>query len=181
MAPPRERQGRPYLRPAAGLHSLSLLDDLTAEAIERMKEEGFEAATVVETSPNNFQVWMNHGQILDAARGTDAAKQLAGRFGGDPSSADWRHFGRLAGAGWNGVGATTYLGKAGQGVTGLLYGDPTRVRADSIPVNRLPRGVNLRSSLVEDRSGSRRQASALGDNPPLHRLSRYRMRQWLSG
>lgn len=27
------------------------------------------------------------------------------------------------GAGWNGVGATTYLGKAGQGVTGLLHGD----------------------------------------------------------
>jgi Amt family ammonium transporter len=27
------------------------------------------------------------------------------------------------GSGWNGVGATTYLGKAGQGVTGLFYGD----------------------------------------------------------
>ena len=27
------------------------------------------------------------------------------------------------GSGWNGVGATTYLGKAGQGVTGLLHGD----------------------------------------------------------
>ncbi len=27
------------------------------------------------------------------------------------------------GAGWNGVGATIYLGKAGLGVTGLLYGD----------------------------------------------------------
>jgi Amt family ammonium transporter len=27
------------------------------------------------------------------------------------------------GAGWNGVGTTTYLGHAGQGVTGLLYGD----------------------------------------------------------
>ncbi|MCE9548187.1 MAG: ammonium transporter [Planctomycetia bacterium] len=27
------------------------------------------------------------------------------------------------GAGWNGVGASTYLGKAGQGVTGLFYGD----------------------------------------------------------
>ena len=27
------------------------------------------------------------------------------------------------GAGWNGVGAATYLGQAGQGVTGLLYGD----------------------------------------------------------
>jgi len=27
------------------------------------------------------------------------------------------------GAGWNGVGATSYLGQAGQGVTGLLFGD----------------------------------------------------------
>jgi Amt family ammonium transporter len=27
------------------------------------------------------------------------------------------------GAGWNGVGATSYLGHAGQGVTGLLHGD----------------------------------------------------------
>jgi Amt family ammonium transporter len=27
------------------------------------------------------------------------------------------------GSGWNGVGASSYLGKAGQGVTGLLYGD----------------------------------------------------------
>jgi Amt family ammonium transporter len=27
------------------------------------------------------------------------------------------------GAGWNGVGAATYLGKAGQGVTGLIHGD----------------------------------------------------------
>ncbi len=30
------------------------------------------------------------------------------------------------GSGWNGVGATTYLGTAGQGVTGLLYGDVTQ-------------------------------------------------------
>jgi Amt family ammonium transporter len=28
------------------------------------------------------------------------------------------------GSGWNGVGAASYLGHAGQGVTGLLYGDP---------------------------------------------------------
>jgi Amt family ammonium transporter len=27
------------------------------------------------------------------------------------------------GSGWNGVGATSYLGQAGQGVTGLLHGD----------------------------------------------------------
>jgi Amt family ammonium transporter len=30
------------------------------------------------------------------------------------------------GAGWNGVGATSYLGTAGQGVTGLLYGDSSQ-------------------------------------------------------
>jgi Amt family ammonium transporter len=30
------------------------------------------------------------------------------------------------GAGWNGVGATTYLGQAGKGVTGLLYGDSSQ-------------------------------------------------------
>lgn len=30
------------------------------------------------------------------------------------------------GAGWNGVGAASYLGKAGQGVTGLFYGDATQ-------------------------------------------------------
>jgi hypothetical protein len=85
-----------YIRPA-GTHSLTLIDDLTADAIERMKAEGFEPAVVVETSPNNFQAWLNHGQILKATMSTRAAKQLAGRFGGDPSSADWRHFGRLAG------------------------------------------------------------------------------------
>jgi Amt family ammonium transporter len=27
------------------------------------------------------------------------------------------------GSGWNGVGATSYLGHAGQGVTGLIHGD----------------------------------------------------------
>jgi Amt family ammonium transporter len=30
------------------------------------------------------------------------------------------------GAGWNGVGATTYLGQAGRGVTGLLHGDSSQ-------------------------------------------------------
>jgi RepB DNA-primase from phage plasmid len=85
-----------YVRPA-GTHSLSLLDDLSPEAIERMKAEGFEPAAVVETSPNNFQAWLNHGQILESSASTRAAKELAERFGGDPSSADWRHFGRLAG------------------------------------------------------------------------------------
>jgi hypothetical protein len=62
-----------------------------------MKAEGFEPAVVVETSPNNFQTWLNQGLVLDASASTRAAKQLVERFGGDLSSADWRHFGWLAG------------------------------------------------------------------------------------
>ncbi|HEX4337278.1 MAG TPA: ammonium transporter [Polyangiaceae bacterium] len=36
------------------------------------------------------------------------------------------------GAGWNGVGATDYLGKAGQGVTGLFYGDGKQLVAQLV-------------------------------------------------
>ena len=62
-----------------------------------MTDAGFEPTLVVETSRQNFQVWLDHGQILDRDMSTWAAKELAKRFGGDLSSADWRHFGRLAG------------------------------------------------------------------------------------
>ncbi|HLH30416.1 MAG TPA: RepB family DNA primase, partial [Terriglobia bacterium] len=85
-----------YIRPR-GEHPLTLLDDLTAEAIEKMKSEGFDPAVVVETSAGNFQAWVHHGEVLPKKLSTRAAKILANRFGGDPSSADWRHFGRLAG------------------------------------------------------------------------------------
>jgi len=89
-------RGHIYVRPA-GVHGLSLVDDLQADALVRMKAEGFEPAAVVETSPGNLQAWLKHGATLDEATGTRAAKLLAQRYGGDPGSADWRHFGRLAG------------------------------------------------------------------------------------
>ena len=85
-----------FVRPH-GAHALSLVDDLSVHAIARMTKAGFGPALVVETSPRNFQVWLNHGQTLDRDMSTLAAKELAKRFGGDLSSADWRHFGRLAG------------------------------------------------------------------------------------
>jgi len=85
-----------YIRPK-GEHALSMVDDLTAEALERMKHSGFTPALIVETSPNNFQVWLNHGRTLPKAASTVAARSLAERFHGDRGAADWRHFGRLAG------------------------------------------------------------------------------------
>src|SRR5271168_3835903 len=89
-------RGHIYVRPS-GAHGLSLVDDLKAAAIAEMKARGFEPALVVETSPGNFQAWLKHGQVLEEAISTWVAKELARRFGGDPGSADWRHFGRLAG------------------------------------------------------------------------------------
>lgn len=85
-----------YIRPK-GEHHLSMIDDLTADAVKRMKAEGFVPSLVVETSPGNFQAWVSHGEILPTRLSTLAARALAGKFNGDKGAADWRHFGRLAG------------------------------------------------------------------------------------
>ena len=79
-----------YIRPK-GEHALSLVDDLTSEALERMKHSGFSPAVIVETSPENFQAWLNHGRVLSEETSTPVARALAEKFGGDPGSADWRH------------------------------------------------------------------------------------------
>jgi hypothetical protein len=93
----QNRDGRNiYVRPK-GEHALSLVDDLTREALHRMKESGFAPGIVVETSPGNFQVWLNHGRVLSQRVSSAVARALAEQFGGDLGSADWRHYGRLAG------------------------------------------------------------------------------------
>jgi hypothetical protein len=90
-------QGRNiYIRPK-GEHHLSMVDDLTADAVKRMKAQGFAPSLVVETSPGNFQAWVNHGEILPQRISTLAARAIAEKFDGDKGAADWRHFGRLAG------------------------------------------------------------------------------------
>jgi hypothetical protein len=85
-----------YVRPK-GEHDLSLVDDLTAEAVRRMKATGFNPAAFVETSPGNFQAWLKHPRQLPRELSTMAARKLAEEFGGDLGAADWRHFGRLSG------------------------------------------------------------------------------------
>jgi hypothetical protein len=93
----QNRDGRNiYIRPK-GEHNLSLVDDLTRDAVTAMIRSGFAPAVVVETSPGNYQAWAKHSVQLNKEEGTAAARALAERFGGDRGSADWRHFGRLAG------------------------------------------------------------------------------------
>ena len=85
-----------YIRPS-GEHRLTLLDDIGWRTVGRLKEEGFEPAVIVETSPGNFQAWLDHGETLPKEFSTFVARILARRFLADPASADWRHYGRLAG------------------------------------------------------------------------------------
>jgi hypothetical protein len=85
-----------YIRPK-GEHDLSLVDDLTKDALSVMKDSGFKPALIVETSPGNYQAWLRHPQQLSKEVSTAAARALAEKFGGDRGAADWRHFGRLAG------------------------------------------------------------------------------------
>jgi hypothetical protein len=86
-----------YIRPA-GEHSLVLVDDLKANALERMKANGWAPAATVETSPGNYQAWVKLAdQPIPAALRQAIARELAQTYGGDLNSADSRHYGRLAG------------------------------------------------------------------------------------
>lgn len=85
-----------YIRPS-GPSQLTLIDDLTRKSLDTLLDTGYTPACVVETSPGNFQAWLKHSWTLTNEEGTIVAKILAEKFAGDPNSADWRHFGRLAG------------------------------------------------------------------------------------
>jgi hypothetical protein len=88
-----------YVRPAGEANAgLVLVDDLNRGALARMKADGLAPAAVTETSPDNFQAWVRvHDKPIPPEVATEVAADLASRYGGDPNSADWRHFGRLAG------------------------------------------------------------------------------------
>jgi hypothetical protein len=86
-----------YVRPAGSV-GLILVDDLDPTASLHLHSDGLGPAVVLETSPRNCQAWVRVSQQpIAPEQATMAARILAERYGGDPASADWRHFGRLAG------------------------------------------------------------------------------------
>lgn len=86
-----------YIRPK-GSRGLVLVDDLTPDATRRMTADGIEPSAVIETSPGNFQAWVRVSkEPIPERLATAVARELAREYAGDPASADWRHFGRLAG------------------------------------------------------------------------------------
>ncbi len=90
-----------FIRPAEPLGTV-LVDDLDQQSLSAMSRDGLPGAVIVETSPNNYQSWLRmianpERQPLSPQLLTSAAVELAKRYRGDLNSADWRHFGRLAG------------------------------------------------------------------------------------
>ncbi len=85
------------VRPA-GSSGLVLVDDLSARALKELTRDGLTPAAVAETSAGNYQAWvrLSDAPLLPEVA-TEAARAVAARYGGDPTSADWRQEGRLAG------------------------------------------------------------------------------------
>jgi hypothetical protein len=91
-----------FVRPVAAADGMAppfaFVDDLDADQVARMAADGLPFAVQVESSPGRFHGWVRLADApLDRDEVTAAARVLADRYGGDPASTDWRHYGRLAG------------------------------------------------------------------------------------
>jgi len=86
-----------FIRPE-GSQGFIFFDDLSRSSIDELTLAGLEPAIVIESSPANYHGWIRVSlEPIESAIATLIAKKIAIDFGGDKDSADWRHFGRLAG------------------------------------------------------------------------------------
>ncbi len=89
--------GHIFIRPH-GSQGLIFVDDLTASNLAEMQQADIQPAVIVESSPRNYQTWVRvSNEPIEKTLASATGRLLAQRFGGDPGSTDWRHFGRLAG------------------------------------------------------------------------------------
>ena len=91
-----------YVRPAPPAEGMAapfvFVDDLSADKVRQLAADGLPLAIAIESSPGNYHGWVRvANEPLDRQEVTEAARLVAKRYAGDPSSADWRHYGRLAG------------------------------------------------------------------------------------
>jgi hypothetical protein len=75
-----------------------VLDDVSPEKFQEIKEMGLERALVVETSPDKYHVWFRFTKIEDEKTKLEIQKKLGKRFKADQNcSTDPNHFFRAAG------------------------------------------------------------------------------------
>jgi hypothetical protein len=86
-----------YIRPVGSM-GLVFFDDLNQEKLARLRADGLTPAVIIRSSPQSYHGWIKvSADRLDTKLATAVAKVLAIKYGGDVNSADWRHYGRLAG------------------------------------------------------------------------------------
>lgn len=84
--------GRPYST------RFVLIDDVIDEGLAKLKSDGLVPSAVVETSPDNFQVWLTVSDVeLSVPVATQIAKLLEREYSTDNGSAEAYHLGRLPG------------------------------------------------------------------------------------
>lgn len=87
-----------YVRPAREIeHGYVFIDDIDGCIIDEMKEDGHIFAATLETSPKNFQGWLDAGIPLNELERQALQRYLATQYGGDQGSTSGEHFGRLPG------------------------------------------------------------------------------------
>ena len=68
-----------YVRPK-GESNLTLVDDLKLSAVARMRQDGFQPAAIVQTSPGNYQVWIKHPSSTGQGTGHSGGAGTSGAF-----------------------------------------------------------------------------------------------------
>lgn len=91
-----------YIRPAppseTEAHPLVFVDDIDKATADRIAADGYEWIHLNESSPGNFHGWIRIAdEPLEREVVSRAGRMIAEQYGADPNSADWRHYGRLAG------------------------------------------------------------------------------------
>lgn len=89
---------RPAQRQDGFVEPLILVDDLSAETVAKMQDDGLPMAICVESSPARFHGWVRvSDHPISREEAHAVARELAGSYGGDPGAVAWNQFGRLAG------------------------------------------------------------------------------------
>jgi hypothetical protein len=88
---------RPAPHPNGDTQGYVLVDDIDQVTAEELREKGLAPSVLVETSWKNCQAWIKVDERLTRNEASKVARLIAREAGGDPGSAGYQHYGRLAG------------------------------------------------------------------------------------
>lgn len=88
----------PHCPSGGGAYSDFLLDDVKADTLESLRNDGLDPLYYLETSPHNFQTILRFSEnITDKAHYLEINRFLVNKYGADKGSVGTEHFFRLSG------------------------------------------------------------------------------------